>query len=218
MLTGRRRSPAAPPEPAGSSGESCTTSRTRSSRSSSSQATHNDRIIEERGQPDIYGGLMVAVVSVGPPTPVAGSRAHCRCGQAAWGSSSPLKPRWLLRVAGTTADAIKLQERVLGNSERILGPGHPNTRAFRASLAAMTAGSLNPLPAPSPPVTTHRLSHAVDQQPGPGQSVSCGPPKRSRLVSPRRRRRGRLAPAGPRGRRVGGSANATRARLTRPPI
>jgi hypothetical protein len=43
------------------------------------------------------------------------------------------------RSAGRTGEAIELQERVLADSERILGAEHPDTIAARDMLAAWRA-------------------------------------------------------------------------------
>lgn len=39
-------------------------------------------------------------------------------------------------TAGRTAEAIRLYERTLADSERVLGADHPNTKAAREGLAA----------------------------------------------------------------------------------
>ena len=43
------------------------------------------------------------------------------------------------REAGRTAEAIPLYERTLADRERLLGLDHPNTKAVRKNLAALTA-------------------------------------------------------------------------------
>ncbi len=42
------------------------------------------------------------------------------------------------RAAGRTAEAIPLLERTLADCERMLGADHPDTRAAREDLAALT--------------------------------------------------------------------------------
>ena len=45
------------------------------------------------------------------------------------------------RAAGRTAEAILLLERTLADCERVLGADHPNTKAARKDLAAVTGES-----------------------------------------------------------------------------
>ena len=42
-------------------------------------------------------------------------------------------------AAGRTAEAIRLYERRLADCERLLGADHPDTKAARESVAALTA-------------------------------------------------------------------------------
>ena len=54
-------------------------------------------------------------------------------------TSSRSTPRNTYQDAGRAAEAIPLHERTLADSERILGPDHPDTLNSRNNLAAARA-------------------------------------------------------------------------------